>query len=121
MRITDENKKYILNEFLKNISHISDKEYQERVWIKGDGPECDDFTETVCHFFDDGDPILESYKNYGITDEQYAVLLELRSEFESFSEDNHFPELFIGTPEWTMITNLAKEVLVAFNYTETRN
>ena len=36
--LTQEDRKYILNEFLRNISHISDKNYQMRVWILGKGP-----------------------------------------------------------------------------------
>ena len=57
----------ILANFLETIEGISDKEYQKRVWIRGEGPEVDDFTETVCHFFDDGDPILKKYKEYSST------------------------------------------------------
>ncbi len=66
--LTNEDRKYILNQFLRNIFHISEKEYQKRVWIRGEGPECDDFDETVCHFFDDGSPIIDNYQAYGITD-----------------------------------------------------
>ena len=72
---------------LRNISHISDKQYQQRVWILGKGPEVDDFTETVCHFFDDGDPILKSYKKYGITENQYQIMLKFRNEFEKFCDE----------------------------------
>ena len=50
--LTEEDKKYILNEFLINISHISNKEYQRRIWIKGEGPECGDFDEAICPFSD---------------------------------------------------------------------
>ena len=63
----DEDRKYFLKEFLKILSHISDEEYQKRRWIRAEGPECDNFDETVCHFFDDGEPILKEYKAYGIT------------------------------------------------------
>jgi hypothetical protein len=43
--------------FIRMIDHISDKEYQERAWIRG---EAADFDETVCLFFGDGDSILEN-------------------------------------------------------------
>jgi hypothetical protein len=110
MKITDEDRKYILNEFLRNISHISDNEYQIRVWIRGEDPEVDDFDETVCHFFDI-DTILENYNNFGITDAQYKPLKKLRDEFEIFADKNEFPEEFIDTREWGKIMNLVQDVL----------
>ena len=114
--LTNEDRKYILNQLLINISGISDIEYQKRVWIRGEGPECDDFTETVCHFFDGGDPILKNYKDYGITDRQYHLLVKFRDEFRAFSDENDWPPEFIDTPEWARIMAMAKEVLKAFNY-----
>ena len=114
--IINKDKKYILNEFLINISAISDIEYQKRVWIRCEGPECDDFTETVCYFFDDGDPILKKHKDYGITDKQYDLLIKFRNEFEAFSDKNNWPEDFINTPEWARIMEMAKEILKAFDY-----
>ena len=96
MTLNDADRKYILNEFLKNISHISDEEYQKRIWIRGEGPECDDFDETVCHFFDDGKPILKNYKDYHITENQYNLLIKLYKEFDDFSANNHWPPEFIS-------------------------
>jgi hypothetical protein len=118
--LTNEDRKYILNEFLSNICGISDVEYQKRVWIRGEGPEVDDFDETVCHFFDDGDPILKGYKDYGVTDSQYQLLKQFRDQFMAFSDKYHWPESFIDTSEWTKITEMAKEILKVFNYQKTR-
>jgi hypothetical protein len=114
--LSSEDRKYILNQHLRNIASISDKNYQERIWIRGEGPEYDDFDETCCHFFDDGDPILENYKDYSISNDQYEILKKLRAKFDLFSEQNTWPAEFINTPEWTEITLMAKEVLKAFNY-----
>lgn len=118
MKLSEEDKKYILNEHLRNISHIANKEYQKRVWIRGEGPEVDDFDETVCHFFDDGDPVLEKYKEYNITEKQYQLLVQFRDSFESFIDGPrpYLPEDFINTPEWEQIMNLAEDVLKAFDY-----
>jgi len=114
--LTDEDKRYILSQHLKNIWGISCKEYQTRVWIRGDGPEWDDFDETCCHFFDDGDPILENYEDFGISESQYQILRKFRDKFRIFSGKNHWPPDFINTPEWDEIVNMAKEVLAAFDY-----
>ena len=118
MKLTEEDKKYILNEHLRNISHIASKEYQKRVWVRGEGPEIDDFDETVCHFFDDGDPILKKYKEYNISENQHKLLIQFRKKFEDFVDGDrpYLPEEFIDTPEWELIMNFAKDVLKAFNY-----
>lgn len=116
MTLTEEDKRYILNEFLRNVSHISDKEYQKRVWIRGEGPEVDDFDETVCYFFDAGDPILENYKDFEVTEDQYNLLKKFRKQFKTFSKENDLPQEFIDTLEWKKIMNMAKNVLETFNY-----
>jgi len=36
--------------------------------------------------------------------------------FDTFCDDNDYPEEFIDTLEWDNITKLAQEVLIAFNY-----
>jgi hypothetical protein len=117
----NEDKNYTLNEFLRHLSHIQDTEYQKRIWIRNEGPECQGFDDAVCDFFDIGDPILDDYQNYGITDKQYKVLKKLHDEFRKFSDDNDFPEEFIDTPEWAKIMELAKDVLRAFNYSKTES
>ncbi|MBY0530003.1 MAG: hypothetical protein K2P51_07410 [Rhabdochlamydiaceae bacterium] len=118
MSLTEEDKNHILSEFLRIILHISDKEYQKRVWIRGEGPEVNDFDETICHFFDDGDPILKNYKIYGISENQQNLLQEFRKLLKSFSDENYWPPMFIDSPEWTNITIRAKEVLQSFNYSK---
>ncbi len=114
--LTKENRKYILNEYLRNIHHIYEKEFQRRIWIRGEGPECQSFDDAVCDFFDIGDPILYEYKEFGISEIQFSLLKKFRDEFQKFSDDNDLPQLFIDTPEWTRITLMAKEVLESFNY-----
>jgi hypothetical protein len=111
-------RKKILNDYLETISGIADQEYQERVWIRGEGPECDDYTESICHFFDDGDPIISDYKSYSIRENQLNLLIKLREAVYYFNSVIRF-ELgfyFIYSPEWTKITLMAKEVLHAFGY-----
>ena len=112
------NRKQVLDLFLETIECISNKEYQMRVWVRGEGPECDDFTETVCCFFDHEEFILRDYKKYGITESQYLILKKFRDEFEYFVDEFHteIEEEFIDTPEWARIMSLAKEVLEVFNY-----
>lgn len=112
------NNKKILNNHLETISGIADRGYQKRVWICGEGPEVDDYTESICHFFDDGDPIISHYKNYGITDRQLFLLTSLRKAVQEFTSKIKFelgPD-FLCSPEWIKITVMAKEVLGSFDY-----
>lgn len=117
-------RKQILTSVLETIEGISDKEYQKRVWIRGEGPEVDDFDETCCNFFGDGDPLIENYKDFGLTDKQYHLLVKFRDEFDAFcygpALKHYLPEEFIDTPEWARIMEMAKEVLKAFNYQKYR-
>ena len=115
--ISEEGKKYRVKTLLETIEGISDKEYQKRVWIRGEGPECDDFCETVNNFSDDADPVLEDYRFYGLTETQYISLKEFSDQLDIFSGKHPGSELeFIDSPEWHRITEMAKEVLKAFDY-----
>ena len=114
--MNDIERKQIMETFIRMVDHISDKEYQKKAWIKGEEA---DFDESVCLFFGDGDPILENYKDFGITEIQYKPLKKLSDEFRIFADNNDFPEEFIDTPEWAKIMDLAKEALKAFNYQKT--
>jgi hypothetical protein len=97
------NRIQVLKEFLNNLYRISNKEYQERIWIRGTGPECHDFDEAVNDFFGDGNPILERYQVYGLSEIQYRLLKKFRDKFRIFSD------------------NMAKEVLAVFNYLKSSN
>lgn len=111
-------RKQILISVLDTIQCISDKNYQKRVWIRAEGPECDDFTETCCNFFGDCDPLLKNYKDFGISDSQYQILRKFRNVFDDFSGKYHMAQEFIDTLEWDNITKMAREVLQVFHYSK---
>ena len=110
------NRKGILNEILRIIRNISDRNYQLRAWIRGIGPECDDFTETYCCFFEPIDSVLEEYDKYGMTIEQKEILQEFRDKFKAFGDNNDEPIFFINSPEWIQLGLEALKVLKVFNY-----
>jgi hypothetical protein len=58
VKLSKEEKKHTLNEYIRIISHIQDRDYQKRVWIRGEGPECQAFDDAVCDFFDIGEALL---------------------------------------------------------------
>lgn len=120
MSMSEESRKNILQFVISNIWHVSSKEYQKRVWIEGKGPEWDDFDETSMYILDEGDSLLQERKYLDITEQQYNLLKTFWDEYEIFCDktdpEHYLPELFIDTPEWTKITELAKEVVKAFDY-----
>lgn len=112
----------ILEEFLKNIERLSDEIYQERVWVRTEGPECNDIDDAICDFFDDGDPILEKYKEYGISENQHQLLMILHKKLRKFADTfgiyspEKSTEKLIQLPQWQEIREISKNVLNAFNF-----
>ena len=106
--------------FLRTVFGISNPEYQKRVWIKGIGPESDDFDEATVLFFELGALILKDPKKFKVTDSQYVLLKTLWHAFSSFCDkpdlSHCIPEQFIDTPEWIEITRLATDLIKSFNY-----
>jgi hypothetical protein len=74
----------ILVGFLENLQIISDKHYQQRVWIEGVGPEVHDFEEAVCDFFDLGEALFTNPDKYGISKDQYQLLIKFCKLFKKF-------------------------------------
>ena len=115
-------RKQILEEFLNNIFRLSDEKYQERVWVKAEGPECNEIDDAVCDFFDDGDPILEEHKDFRITEHQYKLLMILHKKLRAFTDafDVYSPyrstEKLIQLPQWQEIRNIAKKVIRTFDF-----
>ena len=112
----NEVRKTILEGFLITVCIISDKSFQERIWIRGEGPEVHSFDDGVNDFFDLGECIFDRYEEYNLTEQQQEILEAFRKKFETFADNNDFPQEFIDTPEWEEIMNMAKEVLKAFNF-----
>lgn len=109
----------VLKRFLNTIFEISDLEFQEKIWIKGLGPECSSFEEAICDFFDDGEPIIEKYKTFNINNIQYQKINILNDKLRKFLDKTPalvHEENIIFDPEWIEIRKLAKDVLKAFDY-----
>ncbi len=112
--LTKEERKLILIGFLETIGWIANKDYQRRVWIRGEGPEASNFDEAVCWFSSDADEIIDKYKEFGLTESQHEILKDFRDQFDAFSSNNYWPPEFIDTPEWDRIVEMANNVLKAF-------
>ena len=114
-------KKKILVALLRSVACIASKEYQKRVWIEARGPEVDDFDETVNDFSYCYDGVIQELNELNINQKQAELIKEFQKEFKIFYDDNDLPQLFIDTPEWTRITEMAEDLLQAFNYKKRKN
>ena len=107
-------KKHKVLAVLELVQRVSDTNYQIRVWIKGMGPECNDFDETVNFFFDLEVGLVEKYEEYEMTDQQRDIFKKFRDLFDEFSEDHDFGPHF-DVIKWDVIVGLATDVLKAFH------
>lgn len=89
------NRTQIIEGIIRVIDHISDKNYQRKVWILGVGPELDDFDETVCNFIGPAEDVINHYKDYNLTEFQTQILKRFHNSFVKFSKKNDFPEIFL--------------------------
>lgn len=120
------NKISLLNSLLKIIENISDSEYQKRVWLQGKGPECSDFDEAMCNFFDDfhAKDIIKNYKTFNVSYSQYQILSEFYKILEKYSNKTPLiedTEKILLDPEWHKIQKLAKKVLESFDHKTSSN
>lgn len=117
MTLTNAHKKYCLRSFLEVIADIANEEFQKRIWICTEGPECADYSETMNHFADLGEPIIEDYEKFNVSKTQHNLLEELRDHLDAFSPKPHSQsEEFISSPEWQKIIKMAQRVMNAFHY-----
>ncbi len=107
-----------LHHILSVVRTVSDATYQERVWIRGEGPECDSLTETYCNFFDDYDIdgfLSHCTKNELISPQQLTALREVRDAMDAFEFDSDQPdEVTLRDLRWEHIRKVAQSALAAF-------
>lgn len=99
------------------VLELSDKAFQERVWLRGEGPEVGSVGEFFCNFFDDLNinDIIENYKSYEISDSQIEKVIKLKDMLENYS--NSIPSTpndkeVLKDPKWKIIRDFAKEVYI---------
>lgn len=101
------------------IRDLADPGYQERVWVRGAGPEVDSMSETICRFFDDYDVdgFLEaSARGAILSSDQQASLTMLRDALNAFQRQGRTDDRrAIRQPKWRKIQGLASDALRALS------
>lgn len=98
---------------------ISNKDYQERFWVRRELPmRGDTFSESTMTFEDAAEGILDPYVSIQMTKKQRAMLTQLFHLVEDYKNDRDTPcsrygekdEEIVNDPRWDKIRNYAKEV-----------
>ena len=104
-------------EVVECLCELGSPEFQERVWVRGEGPEVSTYTEVICQLFDDtglGDMLDSGAASIEFGPQAEASLLTLRSLLSQVPEGVDARSLF-GLPIWRAVVEAARTsaVLVA--------
>jgi hypothetical protein len=108
-----------LRRILEATRDLADENYQQRVWVRGEGPEVDSSTEAICRLVDDYDLprfLAEAAKKAWLSKSQLTALERLDAALARDAGNGENAEDAIRTqnPEWRKIRKLAKATLEAF-------
>ena len=108
-----------LRRILEAIRDLADEHYQQRVWVRGEGPEVDSSTEAICRLVDDYDLtsfVAEAATNAWVSKDQIAALQRLDTALARYAAGDQSGQdaARIATPEWQKIRKLAKATLETF-------
>jgi hypothetical protein len=108
-----------LRRILEATRDLADEGYQQRIWVRNEGPEVDSSTETLVRLMDDYDLtgfIAEAAGENWVSGDQLAALRRLDAALERYaigSEDAD-DATRIQSPGWRPIRKLAKATLATF-------
>lgn len=114
----------IINGILSIIENISNSQFQQKAWVEKKVHYFAFFEESMHQLFDDYEfsDVLANYKNYDISNKQYKILNKFYEMLDCYSDEKMSssqtvdPKEILADPRWHEIQNIAKEVLIAFNY-----
>ena len=99
------------------LEEFSSQEFQERIWLKGLGPEVSSYEEAMCRLFDDLGLSLvidDEWHRIGLNENQRDALKEFKIAIDSFDKDivnPPHPLEVLQHLRWPEIRELAKQTL----------
>lgn len=109
-----------LRNILSMVQELSDKHYQEEVWLKGIGNEISSFTEAICGLFDDYDldGFLDKYSSDEyLSESKIKMLILFRDKLNQYllsKDQNLSTENLLADPRWHEIQYLASQTMDIF-------
>ena len=96
----------------EEIQEIADRDFQNRIWIKGQGPQDSSYVELMCRLFDDKhfDAFLKNSTTLELSKELLYKLLVLKEKLEKYQGKKKESQI-VNDPQWIKITVIAKEAL----------
>lgn len=99
------------------LEEFSSEEFQNRVWLRGEGPECSSYVEAMCNFFDDFDAnrlIDVEWRQLGLTESQrgkLALFRDVIKEFDKDISDLPYPKEVMDNPKLRDVRQAALDAL----------
>ena len=94
---------------------LSSREFQNRVWVQGDGPEISSYTELMCGLFNDYsfDSFVEdSWQEFRLSDFLRSKLRQIKLLLTNYNKDDLLTDAqIVNDPKWLEIVEAAGEVL----------
>jgi hypothetical protein len=109
-----------LRRILDAIRDLADEHYQERVWVRAEGPEVDSSTEALVRLLHDYELnafIAEAGDKVWVSKDQLAALRTLENALESYVSRDHGSSgeaARIASPAWRRVRKLANATLETF-------
>lgn len=101
---------HAIQEIVECLAQLADTEFQERVWVRGEGPEVSSFDEVVCQLLDDsglGDLLDHERGAAVLGSEAEEELQQLRTLMDGIPEGLNAP-LVLSHPDWKEIVGVAQ-------------
>jgi hypothetical protein len=100
------------------VHEFADLGYQQRVWVKGEGPESSSYTEAMCALFDDAQVARFIADDYALTlgfsqamVETLAAFIEILEAFDGVTQRDTDDAHIVALPAWRSVTNCAANFL----------
>jgi hypothetical protein len=109
-----------LERILEAIRLLGDAAYQERVWVRGEGPEVDSSTEAISTLLDDYDLagfLSVSRRKHWLSKNQLSALQAFETAISAYlarDDDRTGDNVRIATPDWLALQRLAPRTLDTF-------
>jgi hypothetical protein len=112
-----------LSKVLEVLQEFSSREFQERIWLHGLGPEVSSYEEAMCRLFDDlgfSRLIDVEWRQSGLSESQMLTLKEFRENLLKFDKD--IPEIpaptdILNRPSWEDVREYATKAAEALGCT----
>ena len=101
---------------MASLHELADADFQERIWVRGEGPEVSSYVEAVCQLYDDSGltELLQDKSKPVISLQVDNILRELSSELDGIDSQMSAKDI-LEHPRWPKIRELADQAWQLMN------